>query len=126
MQPFAFESRDFLRRLVVGKVIQFQVLYSIPTGVKRDYGIVTLQNGQQLPDIAVAEGWLKLRDDAGKKEESEQGTALLEKLQALEARAKAESKGLWAESGGKIENVHELPNPQEFVDECKGKPINGV
>ena len=60
LQAFAFDSRDFLRRLVVGKVIQFQVLYSIPTGVKRDYGVVMLQGGQKLPQAAVSEGWVSL------------------------------------------------------------------
>jgi len=38
-EPFAFESRDYLRRLLVGKVVRFQVLYKIPTGANREYGL---------------------------------------------------------------------------------------
>ena len=115
-----------MRRLVVGKVIQFQVLYNVPTGVKRDYGIVMLQGGQKLPQEAVSEGWVKLRDDAAKKDESEESKALLEKLELEEARAKADSKGLWAESGGKVENSFEIPDPKAFVEEWKGKSLDAI
>ncbi|KAI9828284.1 MAG: hypothetical protein M1819_006622 [Sarea resinae] len=125
-EPFAFECRDFLRRLVVGKVIQFQVLYTIPTGAKRDYGIVYLPNGQSLPELSVAEGWLKLRDDAGKKEDSEESASLLSRLQEAEAKAKAESKGLWATSGGRIENTYEIPDTKAFAEQWKGQSIDAV
>jgi staphylococcal nuclease domain-containing protein 1 len=74
----------------------------------------------------VAEGFLKLRDDAGRKEESEEATRLLERLQVAEARAKADSKGLWAESGGKIDATYELSDPKAFVDKHKGKALDGV
>lgn len=65
-EQYAFESRDFLRRLTVGKVIMFEILYQIPN-TKREYGLVYLQDGTQLPEEAVKQGWLKLRDDAGRK-----------------------------------------------------------
>ena len=107
-------------------MIQFQVLYSIPTGVKRDYGIVMLQGGQKLPQAAVSEGWVKLRDDAGKKDDSEESKALLEKLELEEAKAKADSKGVWAENGGKIETSYEIPDPKSFAEEWKGKSIDAV
>ncbi|KAF1958053.1 hypothetical protein CC80DRAFT_443232 [Byssothecium circinans] len=125
-EQFAFESRDFLRRLLVGKVVRFTVLYKIPTGANREYGIISLPNRTQFPEQAVAEGWLKLRDDAGRKDDSEEATALLEKLQVLEARAKADSKGLWQESGGRINSSNELPDAKQFVDDNKGKDINGI
>jgi staphylococcal nuclease domain-containing protein 1 len=124
-EPFAFESRDYLRRLLVGKVVRFQVLYKIPTGANREYGLVVLPNRTVLPEQAVAEGWLKLRDDAGRKDDSDEAAHLLEKLQALEARARADSKGVWAETGGRINSASELSDPQQFVEENKGKEIDG-
>jgi len=125
-QPFAFESRDFLRRLLVGKVVHFRVLYKIPTGANREYGIISLPNKTQLPELAVAEGWLKLRDDAGRKDDSEETTAILEKLQMLEARARADSKGLWQDSPSRINSTSELSDPKKFVEDNKGKDINGM
>ena len=112
-------------RTLVGKVIQFRVLYKIPTGANREYGIVSLLNGNRLPDTAVAAGWLKLRDDAGRKEDSEEAVAVLEKLQMLEAHAKADSKGMWQESPARIHCVSEVSDPKQLVDENKGQEIKG-
>lgn len=124
-KPFAFDSREFLRKSLVGRVILFKPFYTIPT-TKREYGVVLVQGGAQYPDKSVAEGYARLRDDAGKKEESEEAARLLERLQVSEARAKADSKGLWAESGGKIEATYDLPDPKAFLEKNKGKSIDGV
>ena len=112
--------------MTVGKVIQFKVLYNIPTGVKRDYGTVILQGGESLPEAAVAEGWVKLRDDAGRKDESEESKVLLEKLELQEARSKHEAKGVWANEGGKLEVTHEIPDAQSFVDQWQGKSVEAI
>ncbi|KAK8204813.1 hypothetical protein IWZ01DRAFT_440694 [Phyllosticta capitalensis] len=125
-EPFAFESRDFLRNILVGKVVQFRVLYTIPTGAKRDYGIITLPGGLTLPDTAVAEGWVKLRGDADRKDDSEVSTMILQRLEVLEARARADSKGVWAETGGHLETAYELPDPKAFVEQNRGLELNAI
>lgn len=112
--------------MTVGKVIQFTILYSVPTGAKRDYGTVYLQTGQSLPDAAAAEGWVKLREDAGRKDESEASKALLEKLELAEASAKASSKGIWASAGGNVESTNEISDPKGFVEQHKDKPIEAI
>lgn len=111
--------------MVVGKVVQFKILYNVPTGVKRDYGTVVLQTGESLPDASVSEGWVKLRDDAGRKDESEESKRLLDLLELEEARAKAASKGLWAPEGGKIE-TYDLQNHNEFLEQWKGKSLESI
>lgn len=111
--------------MVVGKVVQFKILYSIPTGLKRDYGTVVLQTGESLPDASVSEGWVKLRDDAGRKDESEESKRLLDLLELEEARAKAASKGLWAPEGGKIE-TYDLQNHNDFLEQWKGKSLDSI
>ncbi|KAH0553197.1 hypothetical protein GP486_006627 [Trichoglossum hirsutum] len=127
VQPFAFESRDFIRRLVVGKVVQFQVLYQVPGPTsKREYGTVSLPNGQTLPEAAVVEGWLKVRDDAGRKDDAEEATAQIEKLKLSEASARSNSKGLWAPSGGVIDVNNELPDPKAFAEQYKGQSIDAI
>ncbi|KLJ06212.1 hypothetical protein EMPG_10361 [Blastomyces silverae] len=124
-EPFAFQSREFLRELLVGKVIKFQVLYTIPT-TKREYGIVKLPNAQELPELCVAEGWVKVREDAGKREESEDTVALLDKLRDLENRARTESKGVWASTGGDLEAAYEVPDPKALIESEKGNQIDAV
>ena len=107
-------------------MVQFKVSYNIPTGVKRDYGTVILQSGESLPEAAVSEGWVRLRDDAGRKDESEESSSLLEKLELQEAKAKHESKGTWAAEGGKLETTYEIPDPKAFVKEWQGKSVDAI
>ncbi|KAL2370752.1 hypothetical protein RJ035_001696 [Blastomyces gilchristii] len=124
-EPFAFQSREFLRELLVGKVIKFQVLYTVPT-TKREYGIVKLPNTQELPELCVAEGWVKVREDAGKREESEDTLTLLDKLRDLENRARTESKGVWGSTSGDLETAHEVPDPKALIESEKGNQIDAV
>ncbi|KAG9574772.1 Copper, zinc superoxide dismutase, partial [Aureobasidium melanogenum] len=125
-EPGAFQSRDFVRKLCVGKVVRFAVLYNIPTPSPRDYGVIILQSGQHLLDLVVREGLVKLRDDAGKKEDTPQGTELLERLQALESHAKVDEKGLWNPDQQRIDNVHDLSDPRAFSEAYKGQPIDAI
>ena len=114
-EPFAFQSREYLRRLVVGKAVRCTILYTIPTS-GREYGIAELKDGPQLPDDPVKAGWLKVREDAGRKEESEEVLQRLETLRSLEAQARSEGLGLWAGVGGVIEVQNNLGG-QDFVNQ---------
>ncbi|EPS34436.1 hypothetical protein PDE_09400 [Penicillium oxalicum 114-2] len=128
-EPYAFQSREFLRELLVGKVIQFHVVYSIPTGAKREYGIIRLPGfDAQLPDISVQEGWSKVREEAGKRsDESEETLALLDRLRALESLAQDENKGLWSSSDkGLIETTYELANGQALASKHRGEQLEGI
>ena len=129
-EPGSFQSRDYIRKLCVGKTVRFSVLYTIPQktgGASRDYGIVTLANGQLLPDAIVSEGWAKLRDDADRKADNPQSTELLERLEALEAHARADEKGLWATTQQQeIQNARELPDTKAFSEQYNGQPIDAI
>nr|POF22200.1 hypothetical protein CFP56_36285 [Quercus suber] len=128
-ESFSFESREFIRKLCTGKLVQFRTHYSIPQksgGASREYGTVQLADGKQLPDLIVQEGWAKLRDDADRKAESPQAAELLERLQALEAHARADEKGVWSSKTTNIENLRELSDPKAFVEEHKGQPIDTI
>lgn len=121
-EPFAFQSREYLREHLLGKVVRFEVLYSIPT-TKREYGKITVPNGPTLPDDLVSEGWAKVREEAGRKEEDEATLAYLEKLRAAEGDAKGAGKGLWGK-GGQIESISDIPDPNALVQQYKGKQID--
>lgn len=123
-QPFAFQSREFIRELVLGKVIQFQVLYAVPS-TKREYGRVKLPNGPELPDLVIKEGWAKVREDAGKKEDDETALAYLDTLRSLESEAKSNNLGLWAK-GDQIENSSEVADPNALVEQYKGKKVEAI
>ncbi|CCU79622.1 transcription factor [Blumeria hordei DH14] len=121
----AYESRDALRQMVVGKVIQFTVLYTIPN-TKRDYGIVFLQDGTRLPEAMMKLGWLRLRDDAGRKEDSEEAQSQIDHLRALEAQARSEDLGIFRDNVKPISVQYELKSPETFLSTWKGKCIDGL
>ncbi|KAL2128028.1 hypothetical protein VTI74DRAFT_9838 [Chaetomium olivicolor] len=123
-EPYAFQSREFLRSLAVGKPVKFSVSYTIPNS-GREYGTAVFQDGTELPEAAVKAGWLKVREDAGRKDESEEILAKIDNLRSLESQAKDEGKGLHAGTGGVIEVQNDLGGP-EFMNQWKGKTVDGV
>ncbi|KAJ6070494.1 hypothetical protein N7467_011813 [Penicillium canescens] len=127
-EAYAFQSREFLRELLVGKVIQFHVVYTIPTGAKREYGTIKLPGfDASLPDISVQEGWTRVREEAGKRsDESEETIALLERLRALESLAQGEGKGTWGADNGVIETSYELTGARELVRQKSGQQLEGI
>lgn len=125
----SFESREFLRKLLVGKVVRFSTLYSIPQktgGSSREYAIISLHGGEQLPDLVIREGWAALRDDADRKAELPGAADLLQKLEALEAHAKADEKGIWNTKQPRVESARDLPDAKQFAEDHKGKAIDAI
>jgi staphylococcal nuclease domain-containing protein 1 len=78
--------------------------------------------GPQFPERAVSEGTVRLRDDAGRKDESDEAARLLERLGVAEARAEADEKGVWAEAGGKVDCSYEGSRmPRHCSTRIRGK-----
>ena len=115
-----------MRKLLVGKEVQFSVSYTISTITPpRENGIVYLP-GTNVLESAISEGWIKLRE-SGKKEKSEDEESLLAKLKGLEDQAKSAGKGLWSsENNGKVDVKQEIAGKEkEFFEQWKGKDIDG-
>ena len=99
----------------------------MPGNNKREYGIVHVPSGPHFPDASVAEGWVKLRNDAARKDDSDESAAILRRLESLEGGAKSTGSGLWAADGvPSVECSSEPSEPQALVEEWKGKPIEGA
>jgi len=123
-EPFAFQSREFIRNIALGKPVLFTVLYTIPaTG--REFGVVKVKDGPDLPDELIKEGWVKVREDAGRKESSEEILERLDSLRSLESDAKTQGKGLWSGASGVIEVQNDLGDPS-FLKEWSGKTVEGI
>ncbi|KAL5052019.1 hypothetical protein BDW71DRAFT_193502 [Aspergillus fruticulosus] len=126
-EPYAFQSREFLRELLVGKVVQFQALYSVPSS-QREYGRIKLPTFEvTLPDIVVQEGWSRVREEAGKRsDDSEETLAMLERLRALEDHARTEGKGVWGTGNGRTETRYDFEDAKSLLDEWKDKHLEGI
>ncbi|KAL1974683.1 hypothetical protein VTN31DRAFT_4887 [Thermomyces dupontii] len=128
-ESFAFQSREFLRELLVGKVIQFQVLYTIPTGAKREYGVIKMPGtNASFPELSVQEGWARVREEAGKRgTESEEEQALLNNLRALEDHARYEGKGIFRDKDkGVVETEYELSDARALVNQFRSQQLDSV
>lgn len=94
-EPFAWESREFLRNLAIGKTVSFKVTQTA-LSINRTFGDVTL-NGVPLVKSVVERGWASLKDnrDQGSNAEND---ALYEDLKLLNEIAKANNLGIYDKS----------------------------
>lgn len=120
--PWAWEAREFLRKLLVGKPVLATVTNKVTSG--REYGHVLV--GSTDPDTAenvavklTAEGLVRVRDNCS-------DSAFLEAQEA----AKSAGKGVWSTTESPTSHVRnviwELENPRQLVDRMAGKPIDAV
>ncbi|KAG2043573.1 transcription factor [Suillus americanus] len=122
-EPWAFESRDFLRALAVGKEISFTSTHSFPSNddVTRDFGTAEI-GGVDVASEMLKNGWAKVKES--KRDPSEDDI----RKRDIEAEAKAAGKGLWNSHGPQARIVHQtMPtDSQAFVSEWKGKSIDAL
>ncbi|KZS98346.1 transcription factor [Sistotremastrum niveocremeum HHB9708] len=122
-EPWAFEAREFMRVLAVGKEITFVCTHSLPPNddTPRDFGNGEI-GGLDLASELLKNGWAKANDR--KREPTEED----HKRKDLEAEAKAAGKGIWNPHGPKAYTVnYTMPlDAQAFLSEHKGKPIDGI
>lgn len=134
-EPWAFESREFARLMLVGKEIGFSVSYTVPSG--GEFGVVHLASESNSPiDVAleiVKNGWAKLRenlkngstDEESGNENPELGRR--NQLKEAEETARREAKGLWAETKSDVDVQYSMPDdPAAFLLEHKGRSINAI
>merc|ERR1711962_77649 len=119
-EPYAWESREFLRKKVIGKDVLFTVETKTPTG--REYGCLYLgsdiETGENVVETMVKEGLLSVRPGVGADS----------KLTDLENSAKSGNKGKWAghDNDHKREVKWTCENMRAYVDKAGGKPIPAV
>lgn len=119
LQPWAFESREFLRSLVVGKEVTFTSIHALPPGtddIQRDLGSAEIllpasapatsssdgtQNDSPSAPVDLASellrsGWVKTKES--KRDATEEDL----KKKELENEARTGSRGLWNPQGPKV------------------------
>ncbi|KAK7399303.1 hypothetical protein VNO78_10484 [Psophocarpus tetragonolobus] len=131
-EPFAWESREFLRKLCIGKEVIFRVDYTVPS-INRDFGSVLLGD-KNVAMLVVSAGWAKIREQGQQKGEA---SPYLADLLRLEEQAKQEGLGRWSKTPGAAEaSVRNLP-PSAISDSSnfdalgllaanKGRPMEGI
>ncbi|KAL5979958.1 Translin-1 [Asimina triloba] len=131
-EPFAWDSREYLRKLCIGKEVTFRVDYTVPS-IGREFGSVFLGD-KNVATLVVAEGWARVREQGQQKGEA---SPFLVELQHLEEQAKLEGLGRWSKVPGASESaIRNLP-PSAIGDPSsldamgllasnKGRPMEGI
>lgn len=91
-EPYGYESREYLRALLVGKPVRCHVHYSVNN---RDYGDLDAPVFTSLIEKSLLDGNVKLRDDASSKNPP---PGLLEKFTEAQETAKTGETGIWSSS----------------------------
>ena len=94
-QPFAQQSREFLRQKCAGQMVDFRVEYKVPT-IGRTFGTVFV-NGEDVSLAIVEAGFAGVKEPRGG-----DCSENVEQLQALQESAKAAGRGIWTTNKKKI------------------------
>ncbi|MBA0559600.1 hypothetical protein Golob_016555, partial [Gossypium lobatum] len=105
-EPFAWDSREYLRKLCIGKEVTFRVEYAVPS-IGREFGSVYLGGDKNVAMLVVSEGWAKVREQGQQKGEA---SPFLAELLRLEEQAKQQGVGRWSKVPGAAEaSIRNLP-----------------
>ncbi|KAH7296655.1 hypothetical protein KP509_26G032900 [Ceratopteris richardii] len=105
-EPFAWDSREFLRKRSIGKEVIFKVDYVVST-INREFGSVFIGEKNLALEVVEA-GWAKVRPQLG--QNSGEASPYLEELEQLEQQAKQKGIGMWNRTPGAVENsIRDLP-----------------
>lgn len=119
-EPYGWESREYLRKMLIGQVVKFKVLYKVDA-ISRSFASLEFKGKDVLRDV-VEKGMVSVRterDDKGQKE-------LYETLLHLQSDARSAHRGIWGDKR-KLRSVNwTLSDPESFFKVNKGLPLVGV
>ncbi|RPA74400.1 hypothetical protein BJ508DRAFT_418638 [Ascobolus immersus RN42] len=119
-EPWAFQSREYVRNSVLNKEVRFKTAYTTTTN-QREYGIIALNDGANLAERLIEEGLVTVRQEAGRKDDPEEITEILQRYRDLETIAKAERKGIHSGDSAVVECNNDFPTETEDFFKKWGK-----
>ncbi|CAK9437845.1 uncharacterized protein LODBEIA_P22230 [Lodderomyces beijingensis] len=105
-----FESKEYLRQLLLGKEIKFRVFNKVPT---REFGDIQAPIFASLIEYLLANGYVKVKENLAENDEE------VEHLRQIENQARLKKAGLWNLSKKKVEIV---PIDEQLITETQQKP----
>eukprot|EP00741_Cyanophora_paradoxa_P021539 tig00021357_g20794.t1 len=135
-EPYAWASREFLRRKVIGKPIYFRIDYSrngrdfatvwlLPEGNAQT---ITPESGENINQAVVENGWCKVQRMRQGPEVS--ASPDYEELVKAEQMAEQEKRGLWNKDADSLSSVRDVHyddyDAHSLLDELKGRRLHAV
>lgn len=123
-EPYAFETREFLRKKLVGREICYTIDFQIPQS-NRLMCTVYLgkdkETGENIIESLLSEGLVELRPQTGQRATD----VKYQRLAIIEEQAKSNKRGRYSDQ---LADVHvrnmkwSIDNPKQFLDEHKSQP----
>lgn len=113
-EKYAFEARELLRTLLVGKQVKFWVLYK--NASNREFGDVSTPIFQSLIDFVLSKGAAKLRDNINSFDDED-----VDHFRKVQKEAEAAKLGIWDPNYKRIE-LEERPNASLVGADAKEIP----
>eukprot|EP00033_Pygsuia_biforma_P002658 GCRY01002939.1.p1 GENE.GCRY01002939.1~~GCRY01002939.1.p1 ORF type:complete len:876 (+),score=287.00 GCRY01002939.1:62-2689(+) len=129
-EPFAFDSREFLRKQCIGKVVTFEIEKKHNPSIKRDFGKVLIhKHDGEKEDVAILllkQGLVKMR--WAEDDEKAQAFPDFEAFLAAQKEAQEAKKGLWSEkTDAGVRNINWSDyNAKDLYESSKGKTLKGI
>lgn len=134
-EPFAWESREFLRKLCIGQEVIFKVDYEVPS-INREFGSVFIGD-KNVACLAVAAGWAKVREVREQSQQKAEVSPFIAELLQLEEQAKQQGVGRWSKVPGASEAaIRNLPpsavgdpsnlDAMSLLAANKGRPMEAI
>lgn len=128
-EPYAFETREFLRKKLVGREISYTVDFTIPQS-NRLMCTVYLgkdkETGENIIESLLSEGLVELRQQTG----ARANDVKYQRLTVIDEQAKSNKRGRHSDqlSDVHVRNIKwTLDNPKQFVDEHKSQqPLDAI
>ncbi|GLT39904.1 hypothetical protein SLA2020_140700 [Shorea laevis] len=131
-EPFAWDSREYLRQLCIGQEVTFRVEYAVPS-IGRDFGSVFLGDKNVAMEI-VSKGWAKVKEQGQQKGEA---SPFLAELIRLQDQAREQCLGCFKKASDAAEaSIRNLPpssigdssnfDAKGLVDANKGKTLKAI
>jgi staphylococcal nuclease domain-containing protein 1 len=125
-EPWAWASREYLRKKVIGKPVNFVINHSMASksGKQLSFGTITLPGQSETVNAQiVADGWAKAKVPSGDKLNAEQ-----QRLKELADAAEQAKRGVWApatapEAAPKLQGQYDS---SKILAQFKGKTLQGV
>ncbi|KAL1814529.1 hypothetical protein ACET3Z_017103 [Daucus carota] len=130
-EPFSWQSREFLRKLCIGKEVGFQIDYTLPRkGL--EFGTVFLGD-KNVACWVVAQGWAKVREARESEKDKGECSPHLKMLRNCENMAINQGFGLWSKAAGAVRDLppSAVDDPdnldaEAFLDGNKGRPVEAI
>lgn len=128
-EPYAFETREFLRKKLVGREICYTIDFTIPQS-NRLMCTVYLgkdkETGENIIESLLSEGLVELRQQTG----ARANDTKYQRLTVIDEQAKSNKRGRYSDqlSDVHVRNIKwTLDNPKQFVDEHKSQqPLDAI